>query len=260
MMTASPAFPSPRLSEAAVGSYETRYILVYSKKGGVGKTALSMHLGATLSVTMRPDRPDNPPVAVASIDEQNTPARYVAAANRAGIALPISVYRMDRDPTQLLQLKGRVRYVLVDAGGHLKGNTPLEVVLNMKDPETGRLLLDCAIVPMEVWDESWEPTEATCEEILKPRGIPFVVVINKYDARKATQGELSATVEFIDQRGWNRTPSPVRMMNAMSRASNTGLLVPDFPSTYARKDGTAEMLTLASAAGLHTATFAGVSA
>lgn len=230
----------------------TKFLLVYSSKGGVGKSSIAMNLGATVSVTMAPDRPAPPPVAVVSIDEQNTPAEYVESANANGVRLPIDIFRFDQNPAQIAKLDGRYRLVLIDAGGHLRGNNPLNMTLDLINPSTGRRLIDGALVPMEIGAESRQPTFKTCEQVLKPRGIPFFVVVNKFPPK--AEADLADTYAFIDGNGWDRPPKPIKMMRSYARAAGEGITVPDFDRAYARKDGMLDMLQLASALGLHTAT------
>jgi len=243
--------PAARGETSGRAFKRTKFLLVYSSKGGVGKSSISMNLGATVSVTMAPDRPANPPVAIVSIDEQNTPQDYVEAANKKGLRLPIDVYRFDRDPSQLIGLIGHYRLVVIDAGGHLKGNVPLTTALDLVNPETGRRLIDGALVPMETGQESRKPTIRTCNLVLTPREIPFYVVINK--AFPQAEADLRDAEAFIDEHGWDRPPSPIKHFRAYSKAATDGITVPDFDRAYARQGGMLDMMQLASALGLHTA-------
>jgi chromosome partitioning protein len=246
-----PAARPPANADSSRAFRRTKFLLVYNSKGGVGKSSIAMNLGATVSVTMAPDRPVPPPVAVVSIDEQNTPQEYAESANANGFRLPIDIYRLDQNPSQMVKLIGRYRLVIIDAGGHMKGNNPLAITLDLQNPETERLLIDGALVPMEIGSESRKPTYRTCEHVLKPRGIPFYVVVNKFPPK--ADAELADTYEFIDSHGWDRPPRPIKMLRSYAKAAGEGITVPDFDRAYARKDGMLDILQLASALGLHTA-------
>lgn len=171
--------------------------VVMNRKGGVGKSLISLNMGAVCA-DVRGTRPDGQPyVAVASADPQGT-ALWRAA-------------RLEVQPFDILDIADDVENIALMKQlpyAHIFVDTPGWAEIN---PETGldplgtdtygrilRALLDQAddvIVPVITEVDCYEPTWQTIEWVLKPLGIPFQVVINNWPPAEG--------IAYVDgTRGW----------------------------------------------------------
>ncbi|MFI1608068.1 ParA family protein [Streptomyces griseofuscus] len=156
--------------------------VVMNRKGGVGKSLISLNMGAVCA-DVRGPRPDGQPhVAVASADPQGTALwRAARLAEQPFDILDIS------DDVENIALLKRLPYahVFVDTPGWAEidpasGRSPLG------EDKYGRILralleqADDVIVPMMTEVDCYEATWQTIEWVLKPLGVPFQVVINNW--------------------------------------------------------------------------------
>jgi chromosome partitioning protein len=220
--------------------------VVLNQKGGVGKSTIAVNLAAvTADVLNHRDDPEaSSPVAAVSIDPQGSAIWWAARVND----LPFHVVQANNDDLDELKKLGElpgIRHVYVDTPGWIE----LEAGDDGSDPlgrgpaaDALRVVLDVAdrvIVPMETEPLSFDPTARTINKVIRPRGIPYTVVINNWDARDG-QRDLDETKEFVKANGWPLAHTVVRHYKLHARASADGQVVTEYPtngvSLRARED------------------------
>ncbi|MDL9978583.1 ParA family protein [Microbacterium sp. ASV49] len=181
-------------------------IAIANQKGGVGKTTVTMQLGAALSRRYR--------VLVVDVDPQRSTmwwAENAAAAlpfDFAGNQHPAVVGRLDR-------LHVDYDFVLVDTPGNLEDTHILETVLDTAD---------FAIVPLTPEPLAVEPTMRTITRLIEPRALRYSVLLNRIDTRIPNQ--LRVWQELLDTTfGVPRFDASLRQFKAQTEAPVLGQLV-----------------------------------
>jgi chromosome partitioning protein len=83
-------------------------------------------------------------------------------------------------------------------------------------------------VPIETEPLSFDPTARTINKVLRPRGIPYIVVINNWDARDG-KADLEETKDFVRANGWPLAKIVIRHYKLHARASADGMVVTEYP-------------------------------
>lgn len=193
------------------GTEMTRIIGVVNQKGGVGKTTTTVNLSAVMAETSS--------VLAVDIDPQASASWW---ADRVGEDLPYD-FVADTDPAHLSRLR-ELPYdlVFVDTPGSLEAAEVLATVISQ---------CDFVIVPIDPAPLSFAPTRKTIEQVVKPAGVPYRIVINGADSR--VPGELEEAQNLLDAAGYPRFTTPIRSYKRHREAPLRGDVVTSYELTRA---------------------------
>jgi chromosome partitioning protein len=222
--------------------------VVLNQKGGIGKSTITVNLSATIA-EVSGDADGAASVAAVSVDPQGSTVWW---SERVGEGLPFRFVDAYDD------LEGIKRLRDVTAVKHAVIDTPGWMVPEARKPGadplgTGpisdaiRASLDAAdfvIVPIEPEPMGFEPTQNTIERIVKPRGIPYVVVISNWDPRDGTV-DLEETKAFVRNQGWPLARTVIRHYKLHSRAAADRMVVTRYPKSRVAQEAQKDFLNLA---------------
>uniref|UniRef100_UPI002F90C943 ParA family protein n=1 Tax=Kitasatospora indigofera TaxID=67307 RepID=UPI002F90C943 len=224
--------------------------VVLNQKGGIGKSTITVNLAATIAEVLGGLDGEAAPVAAVSIDPQGSTVWW---AERVGDDLPfvfVDAYD-DAEGIKKLREATAVQHVLVDTPGWMD---PAAREKGSGDPlgtgpvaDSIRAALDNAghvIVPIEPESLGWMPTKSTIEQILKPRGIPYTVVISNWDPRDG-KADLDDTRDFVRRNGWPLARTVIRHYKLHTRAAAEGQVVTRYPKSRVAQECLQDFTNLA---------------
>ncbi|WP_409048657.1 ParA family protein [Microbacterium sp. HA-8] len=183
-----------------------KVIAIANQKGGVGKTTVTMQLGAALSRRHR--------VLVVDVDRQQSTVWW---AENLHERLPFD-FAGSQNPkalTGLRELRVEYDFVLVDTPGALDDTPVLESVLDAAD---------YVVVPLTPEPLAVEPTMRTISRLIEPRRLRHAVLLNRIDARIPSQ--LHTWQDLLDTTwGVPRFDAYLRQYKTQSDAPILGQLV-----------------------------------
>lgn len=212
-----------------------KFIIVIQQKGGAGKSTITVNLCAVAGRSRIAVGDDEDAAVVAAgidpqgsleawadrVPEESLPFDYLVTRGRVG------------ELTALKDDSARAR-VVVDTPGFMEidpdvawGDDPLGASRVADALREVLDLADLAIVPITPEWMSWAPAEFTIERILKPRKIPFIVVVNLWDPRDG-DADLIKVQKWIDERGYPRMKSPLRKYKVHAHAAEDGMTVVEY--------------------------------
>ncbi|MGW6973753.1 ParA family protein [Streptomyces sp. NPDC054952] len=228
--------PAQMQAEAVVRTtVGPKYVIVIQQKGGAGKSTITVNLAAVSgrSSVMQSETDDSPVVA-AGIDPQGSLEAWADRVPEEALPFDYLVTRGKVGILSDLKASSTRRRIIVDTPGFMEidpdaawGDDPLGQSRVADALREVLELADLAIVPITPEWLSWQPAEFTIERILKPRGIPFIVVVNLHDPRDGDTS-LDKVKKWIDDRGYPRMASPIRKYKIHAHAAEDGLTVVEY--------------------------------
>jgi chromosome partitioning protein len=212
--------------------------VVLNQKGGVGKSTITVNLAAvTADVLNHRDDPDaSSPVAAVSIDPQGSAIWWTDRVK--GLPFHIVQAHDDLDGLKRLGELPGIQHVYVDTPGWIelaRGDDISDPLGQGPAADALRVVLDVAdrvIVPMETEPLSFDPTARTINKVIRPRGVPYIVVINNWETRDGRL-DLEETKEFVKANGWPLAHTVIRHYKLHARASADGQVVTEYPTNGA---------------------------
>lgn len=206
---------------------------VLSQKGGVGKTTITVNLGAVVADTLGAN-PDSPPVLVASIDPQASAVWWAERGDAE--ALPFDYDQLDDRPEALAELsEASYHHVFIDAPGSLARPAVLARALDVSDD---------VIVPTVPEPLAYGPTERSIRELVEPRNLPYRVVRNLWDRRDG-RVDLDALTDWLDEQKLGYSNTIIRRYKMHTNASADGKVVTQYPSGRTATEARSDFLSLA---------------
>lgn len=222
-----------------------RIHLIFSRKGGVGKTTICVNLAATVAAVLNID-PEDVPVLVASLDPQNSAGVWVAASERrGGELLPFNFERIPETPEAVRQLADAdYQHVFIDCPGSVARPAALAEALELADD---------VLVPMIPDALSYEPTEYTVKELILPKGKPYAVVPSLWDPRDGDV-DLRALRDWCDgpKVGLRCTKTVIRRYRQHATMAAAGKVVTQYPKSRTTTEAKNDFLNLALELGYGT--------
>lgn len=229
----------PRQGRAAAessGEQGPQVHVIANQKGGVGKTTMTMNLAAVTYQSLVMPGPifqavaeesgdPQSPVLVLSTDPQASSVYWSRRMEKRGGGIPFD-YDQVHDPAKLPRLRGLpYRHIFIDTPGSLEDEAILRRVLEEAHD---------VVLPMEPEALSYDPTRRTIEKVLQPLGLPYRVVVNKWDPRDG-EADLKETAIFIKKMGWPMCNTVIRRYKVHARAAAEGLVVTQYTERAAER-------------------------
>ncbi|WP_328908002.1 ParA family protein [Streptomyces sp. NBC_00234] len=239
-------------TNVAVAATGPKFIIVIQQKGGAGKSTITVNLAAASgrSSVMQNDIEDAAVVA-AGIDPQGSLEGWADQVPEEALPFDYLVTRGKVGILSELRDNPSRKRVIVDTPGFMEidpdaawGDDPLGESRVADALREVLELADLAIVPITPEWLSWAPAEFTIERILKPRGIPFIVVINLHDPRDGDTA-LDKVKTWIDQRSYPRMADPIRKYKIHAHAAEDGLTVVEYKESGTALRAREDLMNLA---------------
>lgn len=230
-----------------------RITVVLNRKGGIGKSTITVN-AAAITADVYGKSPDGDPnyVAVISIDPQGSATWW---ANRVE-ELPFTCMQIDspEDLEDLADLRksDKIKHVFIDTPGwaSLTEEQKRQAVDPLgKGPAADALrtvlkYADDVLIPIEPEGMGFVPTADTITEIVKPRKLPYMVVVSNWDPRDG-RVDLEETQEFVRRQNWNLANTIIRHYKLHARAAVDGQVVTQYPKNRVAMEAREDFYRLA---------------
>lgn len=219
-----------------------KVITLIQQKGGAGKSTDVVNLAAVCGENNPPKNPDaNCPVVAAGIDPQGSLEEWARKVDEELLPFDYVVTKGKLGEIPKLLEDPDVLRVFVDTPGFMDLDPDAEI--DSLDPlgtgpagDAMREILeytDLALVPVvPVETLTHGPAEFTIERVLRPRGIPFRVVINNWDSgTDPKKNDLKEMRDWCDERGYPYMSQAIRRYKLHAKAPRQGLTVIQYPES-----------------------------
>lgn len=224
--------------------------VVLNQKGGIGKSMIAVQLAAVYAEILATNGAE-PKVVVVSIDPQGTSIEWAEKIKAADRDVPFRVLDASSKIAELRKMRrAKADIILIDTPGFLPLTDDGQSIDPLGDGPVGdalRAVLDIAddvIVPLELDSSGFTPTRTTIEKVLKPRGLPYGVVISNWEPRDGKL-DLERTQNMVLKQGWNLYNATIRHFRLHARALGEGRVVTQYLSNHTATKAKQDFLALA---------------
>ncbi|MET9290706.1 ParA family protein [Streptomyces sp. NPDC003077] len=225
--------------------------VVLNQKGGIGKSMIVVQLAAVYAEMLANGGTKEPSVAVVSIDPQGTSIEWTEKIEKAGRPVPFRTLDASNNIANLRKLRrAKADIILIDTPGFLPLTDDGESIDPLGDGPVGdalRAVLDIAddvIVPLEPDPAGFKPTRTTIEKVIKPRGLPYGVVISNWEPRDG-KVDLERTQNMVTKQGWSLFNANIRHFRMHARALAEGRVCTQYMSNHTATKAKQDFLSLA---------------
>lgn len=207
--------------------------LLFSQKGGVGKTTLTVNLAATVASVLDSD-PAEPSVLVASIDPQQSAVWWAERTNLD--LLPFDFDQIDDNMAAVSKLASLpYEHVFVDAPGSLARPAILTRALEQATD---------VLVPITPEPLAYEPTLKTVRNFIETHKLPYLCVRNNWDPRDGLT-DLNSLTKWLSDNKLKCARTVVRRYKMHTTASGEGRVVTQYPKGRTATEARNDFLSLA---------------
>lgn len=224
---------------------------VLNQKGGIGKSTITVHLAAVYAEILATSGSKEPSVAAVSIDPQGTCLEWAEQAEKAGRELPFRVIDASDNIADLRRLRrAKADIILIDTPGFLplrSGGGSIDPLGDGPIGDALRAVLDITddvIVPLEIDPAGFKPTRTTIEKVIKPRDLPYGVVMSNWDPRDSRL-DLERTRNVVLKQNWNLYNAVIRHFRLHARALAEGRVCTQYMNSHTATKAKQDFLALA---------------
>lgn len=213
---------------------QTKVTAVINRKGGVGKSTVTVNLAAAIAVTigMDPGPKIISPVCVISIDPQGSALWWSKRVEAA--RLPFDFVDASADVTLVQELLAEgYRQIFIDTPGWTPNKKSFDGMGESEEANNLRAVLgiaDDVLIPIEPEGLAYEPTEFTIERTLAAHPRPYSVVINNWEPRDGTVDLDDLKAWLAKRPGWPVNRTVIRRYRLHTRAAIEGKVCTEYPS------------------------------